>query len=97
MRPSKAKAMKIAWISLNLIGLTLITGSAVCMPYHKNICLPVLFMGFACSIISNYFRWKLSKKNQEAVGRDKGNYVSQTCVWNVACDSGDLPNTDSIK
>jgi hypothetical protein len=28
--------MRIAWITLNLVGLALIVGSAIYMPAHKN-------------------------------------------------------------
>jgi hypothetical protein len=55
--------MRIAWITLNLVGLALIVGSAIYMPAHKNgnLTLPLFSLGCACSVVSNYFRWRIHR------------------------------------
>jgi hypothetical protein len=51
--------MRIAWISLNLIGLALVVVGAIYTPHNRNVGLPILFAGFLFAGTSNVIRARI--------------------------------------
>jgi hypothetical protein len=55
--------MKVAWISLNLIGFGIIAGGAIYAVHHK-LGVPVVLIGMMCLGVSNMIKLRVFSKNR---------------------------------